>query len=867
MKRWTLLLLMSASAWMFLFEDVLFGLEKSPLFPRLAAQQRAQAASAPLEDAWQALRRARQDRYQRPQVLEALAEAETLAAQVEDAPQQGLLLRTIAAKYARLGELDQAIAAASQINYETRPPGGGFVSLRAEADQAITQAYLEAGQLDAALQFAQGLTDARSKEQGVEQVAKTFAEQGRLDQAIAIAAQIEADTGENVRLQEVIARGYGTLGQYQEGLKFTQAIANLSNRVSAQQILITAALRNGQLAEAEGIAKQIEVVDDQSELRYLWTNGLREVALAYSRVGQIEQATAALTLAYSPQDVPEEASQWAWDLAKVGDYERAIIKANAIENDYWQAETRMRIAQAYVESGHYQAALNMARQVADHTLQPLAEYEDQKVELLYQLVEQAARVHPGQSANRPTNHSVVIEAAQAYSEKDVQVKALLRASRQYRITTQVQAATDTVQRAFEIAKTIDRIFVQPDRHTFYEISNAGLLIEIAEEAIALEQTDLALMALEAAAHSARIFEATPLENSRRWQAQDLNRVARLFLDLDQPERAVVAATAALTLVDGGEPAKTIDILAEAGEMLWLTGERDRASAIFGQTQGLIQANDGSWHELIKAYVNTGQADLAKAAIEEALQSLQTLEAHQRDRGMRQLASLAAGLESPEVALEIVERMNTPQEQIRVLSEILVDYVDTHRHDQSADLRRQVLSVADTIWDDNQRDETLSIALYDRYQFYQKEPWSPDFIMPVSQAIQAPELRADRWSELVWVYLSRGNTQAANQSLGIALDSISEIPSVFDRSDRTWTLFEQLILNRQLDLAAQVADAFVSPSHQAEALRQLAHQYHQLGHTSAASSHLDWAQQVAIEIKDGAHRQSVIDAIAQQREGF
>ncbi|MEM9905800.1 MAG: hypothetical protein AAF921_12330 [Cyanobacteria bacterium P01_D01_bin.44] len=861
MQRWILPLLISSSTFIFLFEDIIFGQHRSPFFPRLAVHQVAQAASTSLEEAWQSLHRARQRREQVSQALAALAEAEALAGQVEDVSQQGLLLRTIAAEYARLGAFDRAIATALQLDYETKPPGGGLESLRSEAEQTIVRAYLREGQLDEALGFAQSITDIPTQERGLERVVQALAEQGRLDEAVAIAQQVNNDprynasSYYNIPMQKAIAQGYGALGQYEAGLEYSQTILHLSYRANFQLTLMKVAIRQGQYDQAADIARQIRTANDRSELTYLRQTGLREVALAYGQVGQVDQAVDLLAWLYSLESLPgyasSDLSQWAWELAKVGAYDLAIAKANAIENDYAQAEARMNIARVYVDAGQYQAALDLAQQVEDGTLQPLADYEDKKVELLYHLVEQSARAQLTQ---------LVIEAAEAYGDKDVQVKLLLRASRQYRLTAQTQAATDALWQGFEIAKTIDRIFVQPDRHTYYEISNAGLLIEIAEEAIALGQTDLAQMALEAAAQSARVFETTPLDLSRRWQAEDLNRVAQLFIDLEQPAQAAMAATGALTLLDVVEPTESIGVLAEAGEILWRVGDRDRAREVWGQAQTLAQASNDSWPQLIQAYVKTGQVEQTQVALEQALSALPAdEESRQRDNAIGRLAIVTAGLASPDEMLALIDRMGTPQAQINTLAEIAINHVDANQTEQAAERLQHLLGIADTLWEDDQREGMLFSAIYTHYQFYDKTPWPLDLIMPTRDLIQDPERRAASWRELVWAYTAAGDDQAAHASMVFVLEAISQISSRFDRQEKTWEFFEQFMKASELGLAAQIANAFATPAHRVTAFRQVAHQHQKLGQTGEASDLLDQAQRAATGIEDAAHRQMLLDA--------
>ncbi|MBD2018810.1 hypothetical protein H6F43_01250, partial [Leptolyngbya sp. FACHB-36] len=321
MKRWMLSIVVTLMALAPVAAEA--SRDKSSLTGTIlaSAQSTSPVDYTSSDNAWNLLRAAR--RYatngQLTQAAEALVQAEQRTRLLSNSATLEQLLGKIAAEYAKLGQYDRAIAITTSMGYTTLPPQACCVPLRTEAEIAIAEAYVKAGQINQAQQFAERIQSTASRYQVFVPIVVALAEQGRFADAIALSKRIN-DATQVSRARYGIAKGYISADRVLEGVEFIKSVVDPTERVSLLTLLSQWASRSGQYDRAYRIANQIQDAGTKGQV-------LTEVAIAYANAGQRGRASTILSQAYEiarKQPPPQAVAQWVGNFAQIGAFDRAL---------------------------------------------------------------------------------------------------------------------------------------------------------------------------------------------------------------------------------------------------------------------------------------------------------------------------------------------------------------------------------------------------------------------------------------------------------------------------------------------------------------------------------------------------------------
>lgn len=433
----------------------------------LASQQ------SPIDRAWELIRKSRQSAAngESAQASEALGEAEQIAALLSNSETFDQLLAVVATEQAKLGQYDRAIAITNRMSYTTMPLQACCIPVRTEAEIGIVQAYLNAGQINLARQFAEGIQSASSRNQVLVPIVAYLANQGQFADAIALSQRSDSAADQ---ARYAILKGYINADRFAEALQFTQTITDENERSSLLTVLAQWAWRSGKNDLSAQIVNQLPQPGSQSQT-------LVDIALAYAGAGEQEQAFSILSQAYElAKAQPEQGfAQWAGYFAQLRAFDRALEIANGLTG-YEKANAIVTIARVYSDWGQYAKAISLAKQVQDGELQPFGDMPDLKVETLYQIVKQAAQ---------DRQYELAMHAVNSLTKGQHRVEALRTIAQQYRLNNQPQQAANVLDQAIAAARTVDQLTIFYDRNTYFPVSNAGLLIKIAQDYSMLNQPE------------------------------------------------------------------------------------------------------------------------------------------------------------------------------------------------------------------------------------------------------------------------------------------------------------------------------------------------------------------------------------------
>jgi tetratricopeptide (TPR) repeat protein len=773
----------------------------------------------PTDKAWELIRTARRDAANnRPeQATQVLVQAEQTARLLSNSVTLDQLLGTIAAEQAKLGRYDRAIAITNSMSYTTMPPNTCCIPVRTAAEIAIAEAYLKAGQISQAQQYAERIQSAPARNQVLIPIVAALADRGQFAEAIALSKRTSDQAN---RANYEVVKGYINADRFPDALQFIKTIPDPSERSSLFTVLSQWAARSGKYDLSYQIANQIQEPGAKVQL-------FAEVAQAYAQAGQRERAVSILSQAYEiarKQPDQQAFAQWAGNFARIGAFDRAVTIANRLQ-PFDKAEARLAIARAYSNGGQYSKAIAMAQLVKDGELQVVGDIPDPKVDTVQQIVKQAAKAK---------QYDLAIRAANSFEKGQHRVSALRTIAEQYRLAKQPQKAAAVLDQAITAAKTVDRITIFYDRNTFFAVSNAGLLVDIARDYRLLNQPDQVMAVLGEALKSARTLKE-PNVNSVQEQIKYLSTIAKFYVQLNQRDRALVAAESALTLVDqlpkeaqAYYPLWQVQALANAAQIFHIAGVESRANEMLtrARTSGdTIRDNQQkAWARvpIVQAYAAMGAEPQVKEIVESTLKLAQAMEAHQRD-WLTDRLTVAAASSDPAYAIQLAYKIPDRARRVPILAQMAVNYHATGQDPQAQAVVISLQQVAATIPSDDQREQVLSDVIRSYYAPQNARGLSVGQLLQAGQItadIQSPNLRAASWALIAQASATQGEPTRANQTMGFALDAVKTIPNRFDRRDLLWQLFEEALRTDERSLAAQIAAAFEEASYRSTALQRV-----------------------------------------------
>lgn len=780
------------------------------------------APSEPLDRAWELIRKARRAaaNSQPVQASETLVQAEQVAGLLSNSVTLDQLLATIATDQAKVGRLDRAIATATRISYSSMPPQACCIPLRAEAETAIVRAYLQANQGTQARQFADRLSSEISRSQALAVIATDLANRGQFTEAISLSRGIK-DGFHQGQARYGIIKAYINGDRFSEAVKLAETISDQSERSALLNTITQWAWRGGRYDLAYQVANRIPELG----VRVLaWS----EVAFATADAGQQARALTILTQAQQvARRQTDQSSQavWAGHFARVGAFDRALAIVNSLKG-YEQAAARLAVAEGYARAGQYAPAIAMVQRVRDGEMQVVGDIPDPKADTLNQILRRALMARQYETALRTAN---------SFDRGEGRVKALRTIAQQYRQGKQPEKATAVLGQAVAAARTVDRITIFYDRNTFFGVSNAGLLIDLAQDYLSLNQPERARAILDEAMGSARTLKDSNI-NSLREQVQYLSKIARLYRQLNQPDRAGASAESAFTLVnqfpDNPQlvfyPAWKVQNLAEVAQIFQTVGTPARAREILASARrllpGIADPQQQIWAEvaIVQAQAVLGPESELKTAVTSALKWGQSLQPAQRDWFAERLIVAVAASDSG-YALELAPRLLDRPRQVPILAQIATNYLATGRDGQAQGLVVNLQQVAETLPDDGLRQQLLHDALRSYLVPQGVRDLSIGRLLQAGQinaALDAPNLQAANWAVIAQAYAFQGESSRASQALEFALEAVKRIPDRFDQRDLLWQMFEETLRAGEPGLAGQLANGFAEEAYRQEALKQV-----------------------------------------------
>ncbi|MBE9180005.1 hypothetical protein IQ268_15655 [Oculatella sp. LEGE 06141] len=798
-----------------------------------------------VEQTWTLIRAARQyvASGQRQQATEQLLHANQVAMQVADKTNQDQLLLRIVMEHVQIGNDDLAIAITRTMRYDTLPSNACCLPVRVEAETAIAQAYINAGQYEQAQRFVrQQVETPAARDQVAVAVVANLAERERFEDAIAWTDQVADGYQQNIA-QLAIVKGYANVSRFDDAWTLTQTINDPAVRSDAQLTLVQVALRSGQYDVARRVAAEAEPAEASIQL---WN----QLAQAYASVGQQAEAVAVLNQAYqqaASQPEPPSSALWIDNFAQIGAFDRALEIASRAEAGFETADARIRIARAYLTFGQYTQAYAMAQLVQDGELQVVADYPDPKSEVLDQVIGQAAKA--GQ-------HDFAMQVAQSYGTPEKRVKALQIIARQHIVRNQTDEAAEVLSQALEIANRIEQIPVSPERGTYYTISNADLLVEIALDYSRMAQRDRASTILAQAIQSTQALNEVSL-NSTTHQVNTLKRIANLAIQLERPTQAREAADAALRLMTqlpASEftaaytiPSK-MQLLATVASIYGTAGEVDRANAVIADAVAvrdtLTDEQQKVWGmvAIAEAYAATGQEQPLAATTAQTIQMINALGINGSRSWLTSRLAVAVVSSDTTSAIQVAYTLTDPGERAMVLADIVSKYMVNGQYPQAWAVMNWVQDSVKALPDAAQRDTLLNELI--RTLSVPVNGGSISQYLLVGQLVNdvpSPPLKAYNWASVGQRYAELGEPTRANECLRFALDSIQAIAHPVQQRDAIAQIFDDLLQAGHYDLAMQVANWFEDTAYRTTALRQVAQRYVLAGQRARATEILTQLQ--------------------------
>ncbi|MEQ9548890.1 MAG: hypothetical protein RIM23_04640 [Coleofasciculus sp. G3-WIS-01] len=869
-----------------------------------------QNSTLKLDQVWELIENARASAKvnQPDQATRFLSQAFELAQTLEEQTIRNPLLVKIIAEYSKIGAYPDAIARLSTISYDTPLPDNQGYSVRMQGEVLLTQAYINEQNYSQALDYAQNLELDAAKYRALVEIITGYARQGQFAQAIPLSQTMEADSYQQYLAQSAILAAYVQRHQYESALGFVQGIPNSENQDSIARSLAEAAWRSGRYDIA---LESGQIITNLS----LKVTILRNLAQALVAVGQQEQAASIVSQAFEMSKKSEEflVFDWVKDFLATGQQNQVNTILNNLTgaNDYPTAYNRFLLANAYLNQGQFSEAFKYAKLIPDRILLPLAEYKDPKVELFDSIIQQA--LEAGQ-------YDFAQEVALTLTHKEDQVKTLQTIAGHGTKTGQTNQAVSLLNQALSIAKTIESISVVPERSLFWTEPNASLLIPIADDYIALEQKQAARETLELATQSVQNFETQYAFDIPVWtKSQALRQIAARYRELGNPEQAADLLAIALAEVPSltsnrdiiqeslaiatayaelGNPQPGLEIIEKTLPLLETVEQKyEKLSLLMKIANQLIQwGNTAKGVELLNtasSAIGTLESDAEKISLmiskigvdlnlgedvdpltRQTLEMIQGLSSeYEQSNHLTNLAAVLVQDKSQNLVFKMIEKIPNQLDKTRMF--LTLAQISAARGNLSiaSEQLSQALTVANTIRDEQQRDELLANAaaslanLNELHQIYQDEPWRYNLATDIAKAITNSETKATFLIQLALKSANVGDSLAARKTVTAALEVAKKIEQPLQWQTQLWQTIDVALNQKRYDFVEQVANGLTDATYKTSLLRQLAQHYAIADNQPKALETLSQARQIASTIENEQTKQQALAGIIQQQEGW
>jgi hypothetical protein len=842
MGRFSGLLLMSALG-LFLVQDAIAiptisVVDEVTCAVEPAVATPAVAAEADLSEQVRLLLQAAQTSARQGESAAALAQLEQAAELAKTLPlsdRRDYLLSPIGMAMVELEAFDRAEVIASSMTYETL---GTNDLLRVDLEKALVRSYIQTEQLPQATRLIEAFKP-EMRDQFWVLAVETLAQQGDISAAVDLFANV-VDQG-YFRMVGVNAINRVYLGAEQ----FEAAQAFLSQQpftdpldqgAGLNEVALWAARAN-RLDMAAAIAQQIPPTQRASllvELAKLYqasnqdegaiallseaeklpnlTDNLYGDLETFSKIAALyisldQPATARQVLEQAMQrDVsatPLPVVEWIGAFAKIGAFDRATQLMSSLPASE-RHEAHFRLATAYTDRGQYEAAITLLSPIPDGVLFPLPEYPDPKLELLNRIIDEATQ----------QNQFAVAERAVQVMQAPVdQVRGWRKIAAAAQQPNQVIA---TLDRALAVAKTIDKYSFHVDRHSYYEVSNAELLIAIAEGYWAAGESEKAIATAQLGLQSLQNFNS---EFASPWYTlsslEKVGELARQWQQLDLRAATIAEMKKQIATQEAVSSPLLLDNLSRLVKMTYEPGATLSPESADGlaRIEALRARAESPEQELailnslIYLYNFTSQSDRAQTAFNQALGLIEPLSADQRDAHYLQL--VIASNQPPDRVAQLLPLLSSPQKQTDALLQMAGQYAADNQQDKAIESFEQAAQIAGSLSEGDR--ESAMISLANAYSYFNVSPSDSTpprtsaeiaLMRQIPQYISNPLLRARIWMNFV-PYLPPTAAEAAYAALS---SSLAEIQDDYARRNLLWQGIAEALSYQKNEQAAQLANA-------------------------------------------------------------
>jgi tetratricopeptide (TPR) repeat protein len=207
----------------------------------------------------------------------------------------------------------------------------------------------------------------------------------------------------------------------------------------------------------------------------------------------------------------------------------------------------------------------------------------------------------------------------------------------------------------------------------------------------------------------------------------------------------------------------------------------------------------------------------------------------------------------------------------MLLAIAQNYAQRGNTSLASEILAQAFAVADTIKDENQRNNVFASAarnLADLSNFPQNltgETWRYNLAVQIAKPLSQPTTKAEILIQIALKYLIAGEVEASRQTLANALEVAKGIEEQPQWRTKLLEMIEAGMKLEEYDFALQVANAIKDNASKTIVLRQVAQKYAIAGNKEKAVAVLSQAIQVANTIEDESARKQAIEGITQQQK--
>jgi tetratricopeptide (TPR) repeat protein len=421
--------------------------------------QTTQDAAQQIEDVLELARQAA-DKGLKPQASELLFKALNLTQNVQDDGRRDELLIELAARFAEIGQDNQALTIAKTRIKNTNE--------RANALLVLTDLYRLTGENEKALQglqVAKAMVLDKTLVFTRSGIVGKYAEIGQYDQALALAKTIDSDY-EKAEAGLAIAQVYFKAGRYDRAFEVAQSLGvgtlaiPQADLYPGAKLLVAIAQKHAE-AGRYGLALEVTQAIPPADYRI---SALRAIARQYRSAGQKDKAAEVLSEAFKiakawspivydgaqilPGSNASLLAELAGDRAELGRYDQAMQTVEAIGGKDYEvadkAEALLKIATAHGRAGQTE----QAAQVLSQALQL-----SQTIKLPYQIanllpITAIAHAEAGQ-------YDKAIQAASSIGDAATKAKALLEMAGIYNRVGQKSQVNELLSQALQVAQTID----------------------------------------------------------------------------------------------------------------------------------------------------------------------------------------------------------------------------------------------------------------------------------------------------------------------------------------------------------------------------------------------------------------------------